>query len=68
MREQIFQKLDGKLRLLGSRAEYDAWVDTLDEKACYLARFTEASSSKTHEQLGYLYAGIIPDVLKGLRE
>ena len=68
MRECIFQKLEGKLRLLGSRSEYDAWVETLEDKECFVAKFTSASSSKTHEQLGYLYAGIIPDVLKGLRE
>jgi len=68
MRECIFQKLEGKLRLLGSRSEYDAWVETLEDKECFVAKFTSASSSKTHEQLGWYFSGILPDVISGLRE
>ena len=69
MKEFVFQKLDGQLRLLGpARKEYADWVATLDDKACFVAKYTAATSSKTHEQLGYLYAVVYPDVIAGLKE
>ena len=69
MRKFVFQKLDGRLRPIGPGAsEYAEWVHTLGDKECFTAKFTAVSSTKTHEQLGYYYAGIIPDVIAGLRE
>lgn len=69
MREFVFQKLNGKLRLIGQGVrEYADWVETIGDEECFAARFTSLSSSKTHEQLGYYYAGIIPDVIAGLEE
>ena len=67
VKEFFFQKLDGKLKLL-NRHDFEAWAETLEDKACYFARFTEAASSKTCEQLGWLFAGIIPDVIQGLSD
>ena len=69
MREFVFQKLDGRLRLLGpARKEYADWVATLDEKECFVAKFTSISSGKTRAQCGYLYAGMYHDMIVGLRD
>ena len=67
VKEFVFQKLNGQLQLL-NRQDFLDWTETLDDKACYLARFTSAASNKTCEQLGYYYAGIIPDVITGLKD
>jgi len=69
MKEFVFIKQDGRLRLTGrAKQEYPAWVEALGEGEHFRAKFTSLSASKSQEQLGYYYAVVIPDVIAGMKE
>ena len=69
MRDFVFQKTDGQLRLLGPIVqEYNEWVETLGDEEIYVATFKRASSNKTTAQLRFYFGSIIPDVIAGLTE
>lgn len=69
MEEFVFEKRDGKLRLIGHCVQdYAAWVNKLENGTHYRAAFKQLSPSKSQEQLGYYFAVVVPDVIKGLRE
>lgn len=69
MREFVFAKRDGRLRLVGRNAEeYAQWVGTLDDGSYWRCVFRNLHGTKTKEQLGYYYAVVIPDVIRGMQE
>ena len=69
MKTFVFQKLSNQLILLGHHErEFHEWVETLEDKDCFEASFVGVGSTKTHAQLGWYFAGIVTDVIAGLRE
>jgi len=69
MKEVIFCKRDGHLRLVGrSVDEYRAFEAAARDGEYFRARLTSLSASKSQEQLGYYYGVVIPDVMDGMRE